>query len=161
MQKLRTRWTQIHVDFSILPECTFTRTCMYYLYQECRFIIHSCCYLYPLTGHSEMYSTSKTATSHGGSYTQYTEMLNKHQRNTKGPAELYRRPVSTSHTYGWWMSEGQPLKQEWTQGERRVHVNSEMTRCLTDSSAIVRIVVRIVVRIIVRSIFSFVPGTTN
>ena len=75
-----------------------------------------------------MYSTAKADTWHQGSHTKYTELLKKHQRNPKGPSDLYRRPLTTSQMYGWWMSEGEPLKQEWTQGDRRVHVNSEMTR---------------------------------
>ncbi len=75
-----------------------------------------------------MYSTAKADTNHGGSHGLYTDQMIKHQRNSRGPSDLYRRPVSTSQMYGWWMNEGEPLKQEWTQGERRVHVNSEMTR---------------------------------
>ncbi len=75
-----------------------------------------------------MYSMAKARSCHEGSHSKYTERLHKHQRNPNDPSELYRRPLTTSQMYGWWMSEGEPLKQEWTQGERRVYVNSEMTR---------------------------------
>ncbi len=84
--------------------------------------------MYTVTSHSEMYSMAKAGSCHEGSHSKYTERLRKHQRNPKDPSEMYSRPLTTSQMYGWWMSEGEPLKQEWTQGERRVYVNSEMTR---------------------------------
>ena len=83
-----------------------------------------------LTGHTAMYSSCKMTTQHGGSYTKYIEQLHKHQRNTKGPMDLYHQPLTTSQMYGWWMSHGQPHKASWAQGPRHVHVNSEMTRCI-------------------------------
>lgn len=45
-----------------------------------------------------------------------------------GPTDLYQLPVATSHEYGWWMKDGSPQKEKWTQSERHAHVNSEMTR---------------------------------
>ena len=65
---------------------------------------------------------------HSGSHTKYTELLRKHQRNPSGPSDLYQHPVTTSHSYGWWMKHGRPEKEDWSLGERRAHVNSEMTR---------------------------------
>jgi len=76
---------------------------------------------------------------HRGSHTKYTELLRKHQRNPKGPTDLYSYPLTTSQMYGWWMKggedgkgndeeKGNPVKQKWTQCERHAHVNSQMTR---------------------------------
>ena len=75
-----------------------------------------------------MYSSYNAVTQHGGSHTKYSELLRKHQRNPKGPMDLYHQPLTTSHMYGWWQSCEETHKQHWLQGPTHVHVNSEMTR---------------------------------
>ena len=90
-----------------------------------------------IVGHIATYSSSSKAnTQHGGSYTKYTELLHKHQRSPQGPMDVYHHPLTTSQMYGWWMSHGQPHRQDWAQGPRHVHVNSEMTRYLKDSEGV-------------------------
>ena len=75
-----------------------------------------------------MYSSCNAVTQHGGSHTKYTELLHKHLRNSKGPMDLYRQPLTTSHMYGWRQSFEDTHEQHWLQGPRHAHMNSEMTR---------------------------------
>jgi hypothetical protein len=72
--------------------------------------------------------------SHNESYEKYRTMLKKHQRNEKGPNELYNTPITTSMNYGRWMKDGHTKQQSWTHVPRRAHVNSEMTRFVDEMS---------------------------
>lgn len=83
-------------------------------------------------GHN-IIATCNAVIQHGGSHAKYTELLHKHQRNPKGPMDLYNQPLTTSHMYGW-LSHGDTHKQNWLQGPKHVHVNSEMTRYVCNNS---------------------------
>lgn len=41
--------------------------------------------------------------------------------------ELYKKPVATSHDYGWWIKDGGHAPN-WAHTDRHAIVNSEMTR---------------------------------
>ena len=73
-------------------------------------------------------SPSKPSSEAQGSYVKYTERLTKHQRTAAEPNEIYQKPVTSSHEYGWWKQDGAPENLRWTNVDRHARVNSEMTR---------------------------------
>ncbi|XP_070536282.1 sperm microtubule inner protein 11-like [Ptychodera flava] len=76
-----------------------------------------------------------SANPHQGSYVKYTTILRKHTRNASAPNSLYRVPLTTTQTVGWWDREDQLTAREpWTHVKRHVHKNSEMTRFVNEMS---------------------------
>lgn len=63
------------------------------------------------------------------SHVEFTRMRTKHIRTPKETYQLYNYPVTTSHGIGWW-SQHQPLQKNmpWAHVQRKVKINSEMTR---------------------------------
>ncbi|XP_065828745.1 sperm microtubule inner protein 11-like [Oscarella lobularis] len=82
----------------------------------------------PIQSDSQQNEKTQTEQSHKGSHEKYTTQLQKHQRNEKGPNELYKSPVATSMNYGWWMKDEEERNKSWTHVPRKAHVNSEMTK---------------------------------
>ena len=91
---------------------------------------------------------STNAATHNASHKKWVELRTKHHRMPQGerhvtvskvyvyvvgPMDVYKEPVTTTQQYGWWMKQcsegcGQDKPPKWSTNERRVHVNSEMTR---------------------------------
>ncbi|XP_006822585.1 sperm microtubule inner protein 11-like [Saccoglossus kowalevskii] len=70
-----------------------------------------------------------TAKPHRGSYVRYTTQLHKHTRNATAPNEVYRVPLTTTQTIGWWDQNDKLTNREpWSHVPRHINVNSEMTR---------------------------------
>ncbi|XP_077993018.1 sperm microtubule inner protein 11-like [Glandiceps talaboti] len=76
-----------------------------------------------------------TAKPHRGSYVRYTTQLTKHTRNQSAPNRLYRIPMTTNQTVGWWDREDKLTDREpWAHVPRHVHINSEMTSFVNEMS---------------------------
>ncbi|XP_014675535.1 PREDICTED: uncharacterized protein LOC106815578 [Priapulus caudatus] len=65
-----------------------------------------------------------------GSHRRYKVILQKHKRNQKAPNEIYRTPVTSSQTYGWWSkTENIRDSEQWTRvSSSYPRVNSEVTK---------------------------------
>ncbi|KAI6659132.1 hypothetical protein LOD99_14808 [Oopsacas minuta] len=78
----------------------------------------------------------KPLPDHNGSYRKYVDIMRKHQRNAKGPNELYSHTITSSQAYGRWILEypkSSSPDDSWIINPRRFHHrNSEMTRYVDD-----------------------------
>ena len=78
----------------------------------------------------------KPLPEHNGSYRKYVDIMRKHQRNAKGPNDLYSHPLTSSQTYGRWLLEHPQTTSRddsWTTNPGKFHhSNSEMTRFVDD-----------------------------
>ena len=78
----------------------------------------------------------KPLPEHNGSYRKYVDIMRKHQRNTKGPNDLYSHTITSSQAYGRWLIEhahSSSRDDSWiTNPGRFHHSNSEMTRYVDD-----------------------------
>jgi hypothetical protein len=83
---------------------------------------------------SVLYNLRDDKSLYEGSHEKYSEKRMKHQRASAGPLDMYKRPVASSHTYGWWMKDDMK-PPSWSHNKRHVHVNSEMTRFVDEMSS--------------------------
>lgn len=78
----------------------------------------------------------KPLPEHNGSYRKYVDIMRKHQRNAKGPNDLYTHTITSSQAYGRWLVEhpnSSSHDDSWiTNPGRFHHRNSEMTRYVDD-----------------------------
>lgn len=78
----------------------------------------------------------KPLPEHNGSYRKYVDIMRKHQRNAKGPNDLYTHTITSSQAYGRWLVEhpnSSSRDDSWiTNPGRFHHRNSEMTRYVDD-----------------------------
>ena len=78
----------------------------------------------------------KPLPDHNGSYSKYVDIMRKHQRNSKGPNDLYSHTITSSQVYGRWLIEhpnSSSRDDSWIMNPGRFHHrNSEMTRYVDD-----------------------------
>ena len=77
----------------------------------------------------------KPLPDHNGSYRKYVDIMRKHQRNAKGPNDLYLHTITSSQAYGRWLLEYPKTSRDdsWINNPGSFHHrNSEMTRFVDD-----------------------------
>lgn len=67
---------------------------------------------------------------HQNSFAEMKRLATKHIRCPEGPLELYQRPVTTSHMYGWHHKSQYPITQSepWTYVKRHPIKENEVTK---------------------------------
>ena len=77
----------------------------------------------------------KPLPEHNGSYRKYVDIMRKHQRNAKGPNDLYMHTLTSSQEYGRVLEHSQSASRDdsWIKNPGRFyHKNSQMTRFVDD-----------------------------